>query len=790
MRGYFQKSFLDKISEGYAYNRIILDENGVPCDYEFLEVNAAFEKQTGLKCSDIIGKKATEVLPWIQDYSFDWIKFCGDIALNGRDEKNKTIFHPLSRWYKVHVYSPEKYLFVTLYTDLSKDEEIFHRLNDNSQDIIFRYELSPVRGFTYVNNAAASIIGYTPEEYYDDPDMCLKIIHPDDRKLLGDCVQGKIPLHKPIVLRYIHKNGQTVWIEQRNLPTYDTNGNLIALEGIGRDITERKQAEDNIYNGYVRESAINEILRLSFKDLPIERLLEKALNLILDIPDFELENAGAVFLVEDDADCLVLKASHGLADPLLRKCARVPFGKCLCGRAASTEKMIFADRVDECHDIHYEGMKPHGHYCTPLRFKNQTIGVLNLYVQEGHTYSAKLEQFLVSSANALSGIIARKKAEEDINHYAGMITSLLDSIPDIIFFKDVKGVYMGCNPAFTEFVGRPREEIIGKTDYDLFDKAFADFFRKHDERTLELLQPRHNEEWITYPDGRKILLDMLKTPYRGPDGLLIGILGIGRDITERNRAEQALLKGKLIAEENDRMKSEFITNMSHELRTPLNSVIGFSDVLLKEIKGELNDSQKKYISNISKSGRHLLELINDILDLSKIEEGKMELQCEDFDLNSILSEVESIFSPQAAKKDINLQFVLSEKIPRIKGDKIKIKQVIFNLLTNAIKFTPKNGAISVIAKENDDNIIEVSVSDTGIGIPEAKLEDVFDPFIQVDASTSRNYGGTGVGLSLAKKFVQMHDGKFCVESEVYKGSTFTFTIVNQEYTSQSSYSKQ
>jgi PAS domain S-box-containing protein len=172
------KSFLDRISEGYAYHRIILDESETPCDYEFLDVNSAFEELTGLNGSEIIGKKITEILPDIRNDVFDWIEFYGKIALSGEETEIKQYSKPLDRWYRVNVYSPEKYYFVTLFTDISKDEERFRRLADNSQDLIYRYEFIPTPGFVYVNQTSTSIVGYTPEEHYNNPNLPIDIIHP------------------------------------------------------------------------------------------------------------------------------------------------------------------------------------------------------------------------------------------------------------------------------------------------------------------------------------------------------------------------------------------------------------------------------------------------------------------------------------------------------------------------------------------------------------------------------------------------------------------------------------
>jgi signal transduction histidine kinase len=231
----------------------------------------------------------------------------------------------------------------------------------------------------------------------------------------------------------------------------------------------------------------------------------------------------------------------------------------------------------------------------------------------------------------------------------------------------------------------------------------------------------------------------------------------------------------MLAEENSRMKSEFLANMSHELRTPLTAIIGFSDVLKNEIFGELNDKQKRHVQHINNGGKHLLDLINDILDLAKVEAGKMELNLEMLAVSDIIEDIRSSVSPMAAKKNIELKIISNIEAQEMSADKMKFKQIMLNLLSNAIKFTPENGKVLVTAKKKDGEIT-ISVSDTGIGISKEMYESIFNPFMQVDSSNKREYGGTGLGLALVKQLVEMHGGKIWVESEEGKGSTFTFTI--------------
>ena len=225
----------------------------------------------------------------------------------------------------------------------------------------------------------------------------------------------------------------------------------------------------------------------------------------------------------------------------------------------------------------------------------------------------------------------------------------------------------------------------------------------------------------------------------------------------------------------NRHKSEFLANMSHELRTPLNAVIGFSEVLLERMFGEVNPKQEEYLNDILSSGKHLLSLINDILDLSKIEAGRMELEAQAFDLPAALDNALTLIRERAARHSIGLEVHVDPRIGEVVADERKIKQVLLNLLSNAVKFTPEGGTITMSAALNGEAVV-VSVADTGIGIAAEDQEAIFEEFRQVGDDYARKREGTGLGLALARRLVELHGGTLSVQSELGKGSTFTFTI--------------
>ncbi|MGE4495367.1 MAG: sensor histidine kinase, partial [Methanosarcina sp.] len=254
----------------------------------------------------------------------------------------------------------------------------------------------------------------------------------------------------------------------------------------------------------------------------------------------------------------------------------------------------------------------------------------------------------------------------------------------------------------------------------------------------------------------------------------VAFSGIARDITEKKITEN-LLHEKQMAEFANRTKSEFLANMSHELRTPLNSIIGFSDMLYEQAYGELNQKQLRAISNISNSGKHLLNLINGILDLSKIEANKMELDYKEFELASSLDLIRNILSPIADKKNIEIETGVDSSISKICADEDRFIRIMFNLVDNAIKFSFENSLVKIGTRKKGE-LVEITVEDTGIGIKTEDQNKLFKPFSQVNSFSSKKFQGTGLGLSLVKQIVNLHGGYVWFKSEQGKGSTFAFAI--------------
>jgi len=360
-------------------------------------------------------------------------------------------------------------------------------------------------------------------------------------------------------------------------------------------------------------------------------------------------------------------------------------------------------------------------------------------------------------------------------------SELVENANSIILRMDTKGNVTFFNKYAQKFFGYSQQEILGKsvigtivapTDSSGRDlKAMIDDMGFHPERYIE----NKNENMLR--SGERVWIAWTNKAILDKDDCVKEIICIGNNITKLKQAEEEILKAKEAAESANKAKSSFLANMSHELRTPLNAIIGFSELMKDESVGELNDKQKEYLGYVWESGKHLLSLINDILDLSKVEAGKMELELGEFDLEELFKKSLAFVSDRAMKHDILLSAEVQEGAGIIRADERKVKQAIFNLVSNAMKFTPNGGKVGIQAKKTGDNQILVCVWDTGIGIEAKDKHKVFAEFEQITNDYSRQYSGTGLGLPLSKKFIELHGGKMWFESEGKdKGTRFYFTL--------------
>ncbi len=384
-----------------------------------------------------------------------------------------------------------------------------------------------------------------------------------------------------------------------------------------------------------------------------------------------------------------------------------------------------------------------------------------------------------SQATAASQSPARVESTSaaEIDHERHMLRTLIDSLPDLIYAKDINCKFLLANDACCNVMGTNRIDVVGKDDFAFFPKELADGFYEDEQKVMRSGEALLNrEEAVVYHDGRRSYVLTTKVPLRDASGRVIGIMGIGRDITARVEAENQLKAAREVAESANRAKSEFLANMSHEIRTPMNGVIGMSELMLDT---QLEPVQRDYAETIRDCGRALLTVINDILDFSKIEAGKLELEQIDMDLRDAVRDVARVLAVQAHAKGLELTMDIDPQIPEmVRGDPGRLRQVLLNLGGNAVKFTAKGEVsleIRVVEASENGVLVRCEVRDTGVGIPADRIGALFQPFMQVDASTTRRFGGTGLGLSIVRKLVELMDGEVGVDSVENAGSRFWFT---------------
>ncbi|MFZ2396482.1 MAG: PAS domain S-box protein [Smithella sp.] len=422
--------------------------------------------------------------------------------------------------------------------------------------------------------------------------------------------------------------------------------------------------------------------------------------------------------------------------------------------------------------------------------------------KDGSTFPVEISLRAIQSEGkrfyqaVIRDITERKKAEKVLQESERKYRELVEYANSIILHWTNDGKITFLNEFGQRFFGYSAEEIIGRhvigTIVPTIDSVGHDLIHLMDQICDDPIAFEKNINENILRNGERVWIAWTNRIVRNEQGEITEIMSIGTDITELKRAEEEirelntslekrvaertaeLVIAKEQAESADRLKSAFLASMSHELRTPLNSIIGFTGMVLQGLAGPLNEEQKKQLGMVRGSARHLLDLINDILDISKIEVGQLNLMSGIFDLRKSIEKVVQIISPLAEKKNLRLSSKIGDNISEIRGDQRRVEQIIINLLSNAVKFTDR-GEIKLDCHADDESIT-LSVTDTGIGIKPENLHIIFDAFRQVDSGITRVQEGTGLGLNITKKLVEMMGGSIHVASKLEEGSAFTVTL--------------
>jgi PAS domain S-box-containing protein len=673
-----------------------------------------------------------------------------------------------SRWLQVsskEMFWDGKKQYQSIYEDITERkqvEEILKRNKDSldeAQSIahVGSFEINIKTGKNEWSEELFHIFGLDPAKTAPTIKSFLNSVHPDDRNRVAKSMElttseNQVP---NIEYRVVTPEGQERCILSQIKTTCDARGQPLTALGTSMDITERKQAEEEINRSYHIQAAINVILKVALEGLSLEETLKSSIDLVFSIPWLSFESRGSIFLVEDDPNVLVMKAQNGLAQPIQRECARIPFGKCLCGQAALTKEIQFVDCLNERHEISYDGIIPHGHYCVPILSADKVLGVINMYVKEGHHRDKREEEFLSTVADALAGVIERKRAQERIERAADEWRTTFDSITDLISIHDKDNRILRVNKAMADMLKTTPKELIGKFCHEVMHGTKESPANCHHLQTLKTGKSATME---TFNSNLGIHLQESTSPLFNEQGEVTGSVIVARDITKQKWMEEQLIV-------TDRLASigELASGIAHELNNPLTSVIGFSQLLME---GDVPDNMREDLATVYSEAQRAAVIVKNLLTFARKHTPVKQLS----QVNTIVEDVLKLRAYEQKVNNIEVDKQLATNLPEIMSDHFQLQQVFLNIIVNAefaMQEAHGKGKL-IVTTEKFDGVVKVAITDDGPGIAEENLKRIFDPFF-----TTKEVGkGTGLGLSICHGIVTEHGGKIYARSEKGKGATF------------------
>lgn len=873
---------------GFAHHRIILDDQGSPVDYTFLETNKTFENLTGLKREDILNHSVKEIIKGIEKSDFDWIGTYGKIALNGGEENFVQYSEALNKWYRVHVFSTEKFFFTTIFIDITESKL---QKDELENFILINHDLLGVAdidgNIIKANSAWEKVLGYTVDELLNKKFMDL--IHPDDRKNTIDEIYNPVNGGRlfDYINRYVAKDGSIRWIEWRT----QIKGNLIYASA--RDITERKNSEEKI-----REKDI-QFRKLSSQvpDLIFQFTRKPDGSYIVPIASEGIKNIFgckpedvvdtfepiAKVIHPDDIERVIKDIEYSAEHLTYFTCefrVQIPgketqwiYSKSVPERlpdgsvtwygfnANITERKLVEEKLRRLSqaveqspvsvvvtdlDGVIEYVNPKFSQLTGFTLEEalgkkpsvlksgeqsddvykelwETIVAGKIWQGEFHNIKKNGELFwewatispILDDNGKVTHYLAvkedisdRKQAEKDLLKFSKVV----EQSPNMIVIIGLDAIIEYVNPAYNTITGFRSDEVVGT----YFSILKSDEDDKEYEKLKETIQSGiawHGEIIDKKKDGEYYWQSISINPILNENNGITHYVAIMQDISDRKRVEneiydlninleqkvnertselmitneilmneiiarkkneEELKKSRQEAEEANRAKSDFLSRMSHELRTPLNSILGFAQLFEM---GDLSANQRKGVGHILKSGRHLLRLINEVLDIAKIESGKVTLSMELVKVKEVINEAIDLVRPLTKELQITLDY---KEHPSdnlfVKADKQRLVQVLVNLMNNGIKYNKKGGSVKIssalkFSEEMKSDNLRILIKDTGIGIAENNIGKLFTPFLRF-GEEMLNTEGTGLGLSIAKELMTVMGGSIGVSSIIGEGSTF------------------
>lgn len=662
---------------------------------------------------------------------------------------------------------------------LLESEHKFRTLADYTFD--WEFWLDPNNNFVYISPSCERITGYSSDEFITNPDLLVNIVHPDDYDFFNNLlINNDLNQIYDCEIRIKRKDGQIRYIQHISRPIYDSLGNFLGRRISNRDITEKKLAE----------------IDLNRQKKLIESILDNAPIFIwLNDPD-----GNTIF------ENLLMRIStkiQGVSSFNESELEEL--------RATDLKAMNSDEQVEHVHEVTFNDGSKHFLQTVKTRMVDEngkTIGVLGLAldITQNKLAEQKLNEIykLNSIINELSSVLIQSTTE---NIHDGILFALeilgrFSSADRVYIFtiheqsKHIENTYNWLSENVTAHL-----DAISLIRYETIER-WIEVFKENDYiyfKNINEIPENYLIEKETFI--RSGIISLLSIPmFYGKDLIgmivfdtlyeerdwefdIVALLRLAAEIIagaiSRNRFELEIIKQKQIADQANRAKSEFLANMSHEIRTPMNAILGFSEIMLNSIREQ---PYRGYLETIQKSGRTLLALINDILDLSKIEAGRIELQPEPVNIAEVINDIYQIFYEQARSKNLELELSIKENPPdNLYVDEVRLRQILINLVGNAIKFTKVGGVYISMEHTKIDNQhfnIKIDVRDTGIGIAPEDKEVIFESFRQASSVSVKHFGGTGLGLAISSRLAKMMGGEITVESELGKGSTFSVKLYN------------
>ena len=654
-------------------------------------------------------------------------------------------------------------LYLTDITDRRRAEaDLLHsqlfvaRINDTVPSLMFLFDLDQ-QALTYCNRQSELLLGYTEAELKDMGSTIVeRMALPADRESLllqepFDTIFRRPDQLATFDMRFRHRNGTWRWFRLQVAPfTRQPNGKANQLIGSAQDITSARETEEEL-----RQSR-----------LFMERVASTAPNLIYI---YDVRRNLGVYMNPYAVTAL------GYTQAEIQE------------MGADVKNQLLAPSERERLVEHYQqlGNAADGEVHTVELYVYHRNGSIR-WLRCNNTPFERDDQGQVCMVLGTAEDITQWKIADEQRRLANgrlaeqnrLFRQVIDTAPPLIYLKDENGNYILANQATAELYNLTPSTIV-RTPYEELSADTDDLARylAHDRQVLSQGKRIAQEETFTKLDGEMMWFYSIKQPFVLADGT-VQVLGVSSNITDLKRTQQELRTAKDIAEANARAKQEFLANMSHEIRTPMNGILGIANLLAKT---PLDEQQGEYLGHIQHSAESLLVIINDVLDMAQLDAGKIIPENMPFDLREVLRASQHLIQPKAAEKGVKLELDLppSHMTTTVLGDPYRLRQILLNLLSNAVKFTAQGRVLLScrrLSAAQESTMFRFSVHDTGIGIPQEQLHNMFEPFTQASSSTAREYGGSGLGLSIARRLVELLGGQIAAKSQVGEGSTFYFDL--------------